>query len=102
MTRTPIIRDMAHDNGWQNAYGKIYEKDSRQAHPRAIRAVGTDRVGRPWNRFAANQFVIDLAIEAFDRRKWSELRPKSGSPGLSCSSLGQSRALIAAGCQNDI
>ena len=93
---------MIRDNGWQNAYDKIHNMDNREAHPRATRAVGTDRVARPWNRFAANQFVIDLAIEAFDRRKWSELRPKSGSLGLNCSPLGQSRALIAAGCWNDI
>ena len=45
-------------------------KSHQQAHSRTARTLGADRAGGSGERSTPNQLVIELAIEALDRREW--------------------------------
>ena len=46
------------------------EKGPAQACPDRPRAVGTARTGRPGHPSFSNQILVELAMDALDRREW--------------------------------
>ena len=65
--------------------------------------MGADRTGRAGNAFTANQLVIELAIDALDRREWprSEAETRVARASL-FAPQGLARDLIANGRNDEV
>ena len=78
----------------------FHGEDHQQAHPRAARAVAANRTG---SAFTPNQLVIELAIEALDRREWprSEAETRVARASLFAAEV-LARDLIANGRNDEV
>ena len=82
---------------------KIDGTDTSKEHPAHVRAMGAHRNAARERDLSPNQLVVDLAMEALDRREWpsTEAEIRVARASLFAAQV-LARDLIAAGRENEV